>query len=85
MLQNTKLHYVEAGCRSNPTVLLLHGFPDCWFGWRYQVSYTLLAPDIHFAEFELTISMIKFFLPDFRVVSVLPRYRTGPEGIQRLG
>ncbi|KXJ81133.1 hypothetical protein RP20_CCG021586 [Aedes albopictus] len=37
-LENTKLHYVEAGCRSNPTVLLLHGFPDCWFGWRYQIS-----------------------------------------------
>ncbi|GAA5828224.1 hypothetical protein JCM11251_002643 [Rhodosporidiobolus azoricus] len=22
-----------------PTVLLLHGFPDLWYGWRYQISY----------------------------------------------
>uniref|UniRef100_A0A182TPG3 AB hydrolase-1 domain-containing protein n=1 Tax=Anopheles melas TaxID=34690 RepID=A0A182TPG3_9DIPT len=36
-LENTKLHFVEAGSRSNPIVLLLHGFPDCWFGWRYQI------------------------------------------------
>lgn len=37
-LENTKLHYVEAGNRSNSTVLLLHGFPDCWLGWRYQIT-----------------------------------------------
>lgn len=37
-LENTKLHYVEAGNRSNSTVLLLHGFPDSWLGWRYQIS-----------------------------------------------
>uniref|UniRef100_A0AAG5CXN6 AB hydrolase-1 domain-containing protein n=1 Tax=Anopheles atroparvus TaxID=41427 RepID=A0AAG5CXN6_ANOAO len=37
-LENTKLHFVEAGNRSNPIVVLLHGFPDCWFGWRYQIS-----------------------------------------------
>ncbi|XP_052889933.1 epoxide hydrolase 4-like [Anopheles moucheti] len=36
-LENTKLHFIEAGNRSNPIVLLLHGFPDCWFGWRYQI------------------------------------------------
>lgn len=37
-LENTKLHYIEAGNRSNSTVLLLHGFPDSWLGWRYQIS-----------------------------------------------
>ncbi|XP_053695166.1 epoxide hydrolase 4-like isoform X1 [Sabethes cyaneus] len=37
-LEKTKFHYVEAGNRSNSTVLLLHGFPDCWLGWRYQIS-----------------------------------------------
>ncbi|XP_058454851.1 epoxide hydrolase 4-like [Malaya genurostris] len=37
-LENTKLHYIEAGNRSNSTVLLLHGFPDCWISWRNQIS-----------------------------------------------
>lgn len=38
LLQSTKLHYVEAGSNSDPFVLLLHGFPDCWLGWHHQVS-----------------------------------------------
>jgi epoxide hydrolase 4 len=36
-LQTTKLHYVESGAESDHVVLLLHGFPDCFFGWRYQI------------------------------------------------
>ena len=27
-----RLHYVEAG--EEPLVLLLHGFPEFWYGWR---------------------------------------------------
>src|ERR1700759_2058825 len=30
------LHYVEAG--SGPLVVLLHGFPEFWFGWRLQIK-----------------------------------------------
>lgn len=26
-----EMHYVEAGDPSNPTVVLLHGFPDIWY------------------------------------------------------
>ncbi|KAF5301484.1 hypothetical protein FQR65_LT08787 [Abscondita terminalis] len=36
-LQGIKYHYVEAGQENHPTILLLHGFPDCWLGWRYQI------------------------------------------------
>ncbi|CAG9826289.1 unnamed protein product [Diabrotica balteata] len=36
-LKGIKLHYVEAGPRDQPLVLLLHGFPDCWLSWRYQL------------------------------------------------
>uniref|UniRef100_A0AAU6QEK5 Epoxide hydrolase n=1 Tax=Kerria lacca TaxID=473130 RepID=A0AAU6QEK5_9HEMI len=32
-----KLHYIEAGDKSKPIVLLLHGFPDCWIGWYNQI------------------------------------------------
>lgn len=35
--QGIKFHYVESGERNQPLVLLLHGFPDCWLSWRYQM------------------------------------------------
>jgi pimeloyl-ACP methyl ester carboxylesterase len=44
-----KLHYVEAG--EGPLVVLLHGFPEFWFGWRLQFSplvaagFRVVAPD----------------------------------------
>src|SRR5213596_331656 len=30
------LHYVEAG--DGPLIVLLHGFPEFWFGWRLQIA-----------------------------------------------
>lgn len=45
-LKGTKLHYIEAGNRCDPLVLLLHGFPDCWLGWNNQVN-------THFLLFKL--------------------------------
>lgn len=46
-----KLHVVEAGASSGPLVILLHGFPEFWYGWRYQIEalaaagFRVLAPD----------------------------------------
>src|ERR1700745_3477106 len=31
-----RLHYVEAG--EGPLVVLLHGFPEFWYGWRQQIQ-----------------------------------------------
>lgn len=31
------MHYVESGSKQQPLILLLHGFPDCWLSWRYQI------------------------------------------------
>lgn len=44
-----KLHYVTAG--EGPLVLLLHGFPECWYSWRYQIPalaehYRVVALDL---------------------------------------
>lgn len=44
-----KLHYVEEG--SGEAVLLLHGFPEFWYGWRKQIpelskKYRVIAPDM---------------------------------------
>lgn len=34
-----KYHYVEEGNPNNQTVVLVHGFPDLWYGWRYQIRH----------------------------------------------
>jgi pimeloyl-ACP methyl ester carboxylesterase/uncharacterized protein (DUF952 family) len=45
------LHVVEAGPVNGSPVLLLHGFPDFWYGWRHQLpalaraGYRVIAPD----------------------------------------
>ena len=49
-LGKVRLHYVEAG--SGPLVLLLHGFPEFWYGWRAQIGplaeagFRVVAPDL---------------------------------------
>ncbi len=49
-LGEVRLHYVEAG--EGPLVVLLHGFPEFWFGWRYQIpalaaaGFRVVAPDM---------------------------------------
>lgn len=50
-LKGVKLHYVESGDRDKPLLLLLHGFPDCWLSWRYQIPvlaqhYRVIALDL---------------------------------------
>ena len=32
-----KLHIVQAGPQSGVPVILLHGFPEFWYGWRRQI------------------------------------------------
>jgi len=31
-------HVVEVGSLNAPAVVLLHGFPEFWFGWRHQIA-----------------------------------------------
>jgi len=44
-----RLHYMEAG--EGPLVVLLHGFPEFWYGWRLQIQplaaagFRVVAPD----------------------------------------
>ncbi|NDP42259.1 MAG: alpha/beta hydrolase [Aromatoleum sp.] len=44
-----RLHYVVAG--HGPTLILIHGIPDFWNGWRYQIAhfrndYRVVAVDL---------------------------------------
>ncbi|ORZ21873.1 Alpha/Beta hydrolase protein [Lobosporangium transversale] len=34
-----KYHYVEEGNPDGIPLILLHGFPDLWYGWRYQIRH----------------------------------------------
>jgi pimeloyl-ACP methyl ester carboxylesterase len=49
-LSGSRLHYVEAG--EGPLVVLLHGFPEFWYSWRFQISmladagFRVVAPDM---------------------------------------
>ena len=46
---DVRLHYVEAG--EGPLIVLLHGFPEFWYGWRLQIAplaaagFRVVAPD----------------------------------------
>lgn len=43
--------YVEEGDPNGEPLLLIHGFPDMWYGWRHQIrylakhGYRVIAPD----------------------------------------
>lgn len=46
-----RLHLVEAGPEDGPPVVLLHGFPELWYGWRKQIGplaeagFRVIVPD----------------------------------------
>jgi pimeloyl-ACP methyl ester carboxylesterase len=47
---DVRLHYAECG-EGPRLVILLHGFPECWYSWRHQLKalgrqYRVVAPDM---------------------------------------
>jgi epoxide hydrolase 4 len=38
-----RLHVAQTGPATGPLVLLLHGFPEFWYGWRQQLPYLAAA------------------------------------------
>lgn len=47
-----RLHAIQAGPQDGRLVILLHGFPEFWWGWKNQIGplaeagYCVLAPDL---------------------------------------
>jgi epoxide hydrolase 4 len=37
------LHVAQAGDKNNPLVIMLHGFPEFWYGWRKQIEVIAAA------------------------------------------
>ena len=61
MANGARFHVVEFGSRDGPPVLLLHGFPDFWWGWRKVIplladaGHRVIAVDMRgFGESEAT-------------------------------
>jgi epoxide hydrolase 4 len=38
-INGVNLHVVEAGDQNGPLIILLHGFPEYWGGWRRQIPF----------------------------------------------
>jgi len=51
LTNGVRLHAVEAGPADGPLVLLLHGFPEFWYGWHRQIAplaaagFRVVVPD----------------------------------------
>jgi epoxide hydrolase 4 len=48
-VNGVRLHYARAG--RGPLVVFLHGFPEFWYEWKYQIAefsrdHTVVAPDM---------------------------------------
>jgi soluble epoxide hydrolase/lipid-phosphate phosphatase len=51
-INGLKYHFVDEGPRDGLVLLLLHGFPDLWYGWRKVIplfvkhNYRVIVPDL---------------------------------------
>ncbi len=48
---HVRLHVIFAGPQDGKPIILLHGFPEFWYGWRHQIKplaaagYRVIIPD----------------------------------------
>ena len=55
-----KLHYVEKGDRSKPLMVMVHGFPEFWFSWRYQLEYFSKVRKTNYISFYFHFNLSEF-------------------------
>jgi epoxide hydrolase 4 len=67
MVNGIRMHVVEQGPENGPVLLLLHGFPEFWYGWRKQIAffagqgYRVVVPDQRGFNLSSKPQDVKFF------------------------
>ncbi|ASK33550.1 alpha/beta fold hydrolase [Alloalcanivorax mobilis] len=70
-------HVREAGEAGQPVIILLHGFPECGYSWRYQMpflaarGYHVLAPDLRGYGFSDAPKDVAAYRQDILVADVM--------------
>lgn len=42
-INGIEMHFITAGDERHPAIVLLHGFPEFWYGWRHQIPFLVNA------------------------------------------
>jgi len=72
---DVRLHYAECGTGED-LVILLHGFPECWYSWRHQLPvlgrrYRVIAPDMRGYNLSDKPSRVQDYRIEFLVEDVV--------------
>lgn len=67
--EGIKIHYVDVGPRDGPPVVMIHGWPDLWFGWRVRCMLHTLG--ICFSSPTLCL----LFALQYQIQALSPKYR----------
>ena len=51
IVNGVKLHYVESGDTSNPLLVFVHGWPQFWYSWLYQILH--FQPQYHVVALDM--------------------------------
>lgn len=83
-----RLHVVTRGAADAPPVVLLHGFPDLWYGWRHQLApladagFRAVAPDLRGYNLSACPPRVEDYALDRLAddVAAVIRAHAGPDG-----
>ena len=68
-VNNIKLHCVISGPENAPIMLMLHGFPEFWYSWRYQIrefnkDYRVVAVDLRgYGDSDKPLNTLDYTIP----------------------
>ena len=71
------LHVAEAGPEDGPLLILLHGFPEFWYGWRHRIGpfaaagYHVIVPDQRGYNLSDKPAGIPAYMPDLLAGDVI--------------